>query len=94
MLQIQSSAQTVGEALAEAGIPLVGLDYSLPAEKELLPSDGQIRVVRVTESVLLAQSSIPFESDFQASRRCPSRPDADHSTRQSGAHYAAHPYPL
>ena len=71
LLQIQSSARTVGEALAEAGIPLMGLDYSLPPERELLPSDGQIRVVRVTESVLLAQSSIPFENDFQASADVP-----------------------
>ena len=70
-LQIQSSAQTVGGALTEAGIPLVGLDYSLPAEEGAIPTDGQIRVVRVAESVLIAQSSIPFESDFQASADVP-----------------------
>ena len=72
-LQIQSSARTVGEALAEAGIPLLGLDYSLPAdaEREALPSDGQIRVVRVSESVQLAQKPIPFESDLQASADVP-----------------------
>ena len=70
-VQIQSSARTVGEALAEAGIPLIGLDYSFPAENEHLPSDGQIKVVRVSESVLLAQNSIPFESDFQASADVP-----------------------
>jgi uncharacterized protein YabE (DUF348 family) len=72
-LQIQSSARTVGEALAEAGIPLLGLDYSLPAdaEREALPSDGQIRVIRVSESVLLAQKPIPFESDLQASADVP-----------------------
>ena len=73
VLQIQSSARTVGEALAEAGIPLIGLDYSLPAdaEREALPSDGQIRVVRVSESVLLAQKPIPFENEFQASADVP-----------------------
>ena len=70
-LQIQSSARTVGEALAEAGIPLVGLDYSLPFESESLPSDGQIRVVRVSESVVLAQKPIPYESDLQASAEVP-----------------------
>jgi resuscitation-promoting factor RpfB len=70
-VQIQSSARTVGEALAEAGIPLLGLDYSVPAEDDELPSDGQIRVVRVNESVLLAQKSIPFENDFQASADVP-----------------------
>lgn len=71
MLPIQSSARTVGEALAEAGIPLIGFDYSLPPESEPLPSDGQIRVVRVSESLLLAQKSIPFKNDFQASADVP-----------------------
>jgi uncharacterized protein YabE (DUF348 family) len=70
-LQIHSSAQTVGEALAEAGIPLLGLDYSLPAENDPLPSDGQVRVVRVRESIVLAQKPIPFENDFQASADVP-----------------------
>jgi uncharacterized protein YabE (DUF348 family) len=66
-VEINSSARTVGEALAEAGIPLIGLDYSLPAENEPLPSEGRISVVRVSESVLLAQKPIPFENEFQAS---------------------------
>jgi len=70
-LQIQSSARTVGEALAEAGIPLLGLDYSIPAEKDPLPSDRQIRVVRVSESVVLAQKPIPFTNEFQASAEVP-----------------------
>jgi len=69
--QILSGAPTVGEALAEAGIPLIGLDYSLPAEKEPLPSGGQIRVVHVTESIQLAQKPIPFESELQASADVP-----------------------
>jgi 3D (Asp-Asp-Asp) domain-containing protein len=66
-IHIRSAEQTVGSALAEAGIPLIGLDYSQPSEGEALPSDGQIRLVRVSESVLLAQKSLPFKSDFQAS---------------------------
>jgi len=70
-LQIQSTAQTVGEALAEAGIPLLGLDYSIPAEKEPPPADGQIKVIRLSESLLLAQKPIPFESDLQASAEVP-----------------------
>ena len=70
-IQVHSSAQTVGEALAEAGIPLIGTDYSLPVEEEPLPSDGQIRIVRVTESLQLAQKPIPFESELQASADVP-----------------------
>jgi uncharacterized protein YabE (DUF348 family) len=60
MIPIRSSAQTVGEALAEAGIPLVGLDTSLPSENEALPEDGQIRLVRVQESIEVKLESIPF----------------------------------
>ena len=70
-LQIQSSARTVGEALAEAGIPLLGEDISFPAEKEALPANGQIKVVRVSESVILAQKSIPFKSELVASADVP-----------------------
>ena len=68
---VSSSARTVGEALAEAGIPLLGTDYSLPSEDEALPSDGQIKVVRVSESVLLAQKPIPFQSELVASVEVP-----------------------
>lgn len=70
-LQFNSAARTVGEALAEAGIPLLGLDYSSPAENEPLPSDGQIKIVRVSESVVLAQKPVPFESELQASAEVP-----------------------
>ncbi len=70
-IQTQSSAQTVGEALAEAGIPLLGLDQAIPSEKEALPIDGNIRVVRVSESVILAQKPIPFESELIASAEVP-----------------------
>ncbi len=66
-----ASAQTVGGALAEAGIPLVGGDYSIPSENEALPADGNIKVVRVSESVILAQKPIPFTSEFIASADVP-----------------------
>jgi resuscitation-promoting factor RpfB len=69
--QILSSAQTIGEALAEAGIPLLGLDYSIPPEDATPPANGQIRVVRVTEAMQLAQKPIPFESELQASADVP-----------------------
>ncbi len=63
----RSAAATVGEALAEAGIPLVGLDYSAPSENEPLPTDGNIRVVRVVESVALTQKAIPFGTRTETS---------------------------
>lgn len=66
-MTVYSTAQTVGEALAEAGIPLMGLDTSLPAENEALPSDGQIKVTRVTESILVELQSIPFSTEQRQS---------------------------
>lgn len=66
-IRIRSSAGTIGGALAEAGIALIGLDSSQPSENEALPQDGQIRIVRISESLVLAQKSIPFKSDFQSS---------------------------
>ena len=62
-LTINSYAQTVGEALAQAGIPLMGMDTSVPAENEPLPIDGKITVTRVTESVLVELQSIPFSTE-------------------------------
>ena len=66
-VRIRSSAGTVGAALAGAGIPLVGLAYSLPAESEALPVDGLIKVVRVSESITLAEKSLPFETETVSS---------------------------
>ncbi|MCJ7433712.1 MAG: G5 domain-containing protein [Anaerolineales bacterium] len=63
VLPIKSSAPTVGEALASAGIPLIGLDYSSPSENEALPLDGQIQVVRVSESVTLTLKPIPYKTE-------------------------------
>lgn len=62
-ISVRSSAGTVGEVLAEAGLPLIGLDYSTPSENEAPPPDGQIRVVRVNESITLAMKSIPYSTE-------------------------------
>ena len=66
-LKIMSTASTVGAALAQAGLPLLGLDYSKPAENEPLPTDGQVQIVRVSEAVIFAEKSIPFQSQSQQS---------------------------
>lgn len=71
IMQVKSSAQTVGEALAQAGIPLLGLDQAIPSENEALPPDGNIKVVRISESVILAQKPIPFENELIASTEVP-----------------------
>ncbi len=70
-VQFRSSAPSVGQALAAAGLPLAGLDYTLPAETDPLPADGLIRLVHVSESLVLAQKPIAFENEFLASSEVP-----------------------
>ena len=65
--QIRSAAPTVGQGLAEAGVPLVGLDTSIPVESAALPEDGQIHIMRVVELVALTQKSIPFSTRTELS---------------------------
>jgi uncharacterized protein YabE (DUF348 family) len=65
-LNTQTSAANVGQALAQVGISLQGLDYSQPAEDQPLPPEGVIQVVRVREEVSLQQTSLPFSSEFVA----------------------------
>ena len=57
---IRSAAATVGQALAEAGLGLQHLDYSQPAADAPLPEDGQVRLVRVREELLLTQKTLPY----------------------------------
>ncbi|MBL8088742.1 MAG: DUF348 domain-containing protein [Anaerolineales bacterium] len=71
LISIRSSAQTVGEALAEAGIPLVGTDISYPLASEALPVDGQIKIVRVKESIEVSFESIPFSVEKIVSEDIP-----------------------
>lgn len=70
-ITVKSSAETVGQVLASAGIPLLGLDYSLPAESAPAPSDGAIEIVRVQESLSVAQKSIPFSTRYEYSPEIP-----------------------
>jgi resuscitation-promoting factor RpfB len=62
----KSAAATVGQALAELGVSLQGLDRSSPAENQPVPEDGMIKVIRVSEEIVLNQTSIPFKSEVVA----------------------------
>lgn len=61
-IHVRTTAETVGQALAGAGVTLQGLDYSIPAENRPLPDDGKVRVVRVREEVALLQEALPYDS--------------------------------
>lgn len=64
-LASRSAARTVGEALAEAGVALIGLDYCLPEESAPLLPEMTIQVIRVTEEDEIERSEIDFQQVFQ-----------------------------
>jgi uncharacterized protein YabE (DUF348 family) len=64
LIEFQTAAETVAEALAEAGLALQGSDYSLPEANTTIPEDGKMRVVRVREEFMLSQTNIPFSVDY------------------------------
>jgi uncharacterized protein YabE (DUF348 family) len=64
-IRLRSAAANTGDALAAAGLPLQGLDYSIPPASDPLPPDGRIRIVRVQESVLLETEPLSFETQSQ-----------------------------
>jgi uncharacterized protein YabE (DUF348 family) len=57
---------TVADALAEAGLALVGEDYTIPAETEPLLPGLRIRVIRVRKDILTEEAEEPFQTIFQA----------------------------
>jgi 3D (Asp-Asp-Asp) domain-containing protein len=61
----RTRATTVSDVLAEAGVVLVGQDYSVPADDQPLPAAGVIGVVRVREEVLTEQELLPYETIYQ-----------------------------
>ncbi len=65
-LLARTLAVTVGEALGQVGVALVGEDYTVPAEDQPLPVDGRITVIRVREEILTDQQLIPYDTVYQA----------------------------
>jgi 3D (Asp-Asp-Asp) domain-containing protein len=61
---IRSAAPTIGQALADACMPLEGLDYSTPAEDQPIPANGQVKVVHVREDISLVQTAIPYTTSY------------------------------
>jgi resuscitation-promoting factor RpfB len=68
---LKANGETVGAALASAGIALLGLDFSLPAESAPVPAQGAIEIVRVRETISLVQKSIPFQNQYIAAPDVP-----------------------
>jgi uncharacterized protein YabE (DUF348 family) len=74
--RVAPQTQFVADALAQAGVGLTGLDYTLPAAGEALPADGRIRVVRVAEHLIAESEEVPFETLYEP------RPDWELDTVQ------------
>ena len=64
-VMIRTTAETVGAALAQGGIALQGLDYSIPPETEPIPENDEVQIIRVREEILLKQDQIQFTSEYQ-----------------------------
>lgn len=64
-IETRVNAQTVGGALAEAGITLQGLDYSIPDEDIDLMANMTIRIIRVTEEIINHEEILRFETQYQ-----------------------------
>jgi uncharacterized protein YabE (DUF348 family) len=64
-LETRSRGDTVSDALADAGVALMGLDYAIPGEDEPLVPGMSIQVIRVTEDLLVERETSPFETVFQ-----------------------------
>ncbi len=64
-IETLAAGSTVGEALAQAGITPVGLDYVLPGEDQPVPQDGRIEIVRVNEEVIVEMEPLAFEPVYQ-----------------------------
>lgn len=65
-IQTRAQGTTVGDALAEAGVTLVGLDYVIPDEDTALLPGMSARVIRVTETIVSTDAPIPYETIYQA----------------------------
>lgn len=66
VLRTRTHRSRVGEVLADLGVTLNGQDYATPSLEASLNDVDEIRVYRVTESVIVEQSPIPFDSVWQA----------------------------
>lgn len=76
-----SAAPSLGQALADAGFSLQGLDYSMPSEDSPLAAGEPVAIVRVREEVKLEQKAVAYETEYVAD---PETPMGQQSVVQAG----------
>jgi resuscitation-promoting factor RpfB len=64
-LRTRTHRTRVGEVLADLGVTINGQDYTVPPFDTSLIEDMEIQVFRVTESVIVEQSPVPFDTVWQ-----------------------------
>ncbi len=67
IIQTRSHHTNALDVVAEAGIGLVGYDFTRPGPETRLTADAVIEVVRVTEDFQLVDTSLPFQTMWQPS---------------------------
>jgi 3D (Asp-Asp-Asp) domain-containing protein len=70
-MSVRTQAHTVGEALAQAGIPLVGQDYCRPPADSPVAPHMTIQVIRVRQAIKIEQEPIPVETNWQPAAELP-----------------------
>jgi 3D (Asp-Asp-Asp) domain-containing protein len=65
VIQTRSHHTSVLDVLAEAGIGLIGADYTRPGPDVVLSPEDTIVVVRVTEDFRVQDEAIPYETRWQ-----------------------------
>jgi len=69
VLRTRTHRSRVGEVLADLGVTINGQDYTVPALEAPLDEGSDtgttIQVYRVSEAVIVEQSPVPFESEWQ-----------------------------
>ncbi len=66
VVQTRSHHSNALDVLAEAGIGLVGQDFTRPGPETVLQPNGIIEVIRVTEDFRVEDQPIPYETLWQA----------------------------
>ncbi len=66
VIETRTQGERVVDALADAGVALVGLDYAMPGEDAELQPGMHIRVIRVREETVAEEAPLDFEVVYQA----------------------------
>jgi resuscitation-promoting factor RpfB len=64
-IELLTTTENIAEAMAQNGIPLQGLDYTVPSADEPIPYNGLVHLVRVEEIITLETETIPFSLEYQ-----------------------------